>query len=39
MVMFVLLEGPISMKVEWKCASMTSGEQSVMMVGALLMQV
>ena len=37
MVMFVLLEGPISLRVEWRCASMTSGEQSVMMAGALLM--
>ena len=39
MVMFVWLEAPISMKVEWRCASMTSGEQYVMMVGAVLMPV
>ena len=37
MVMFVLLEGPINMKVEWRCASMIGGGQCVMMVGALLM--
>ena len=39
MVMFVWWEAPISMRVEWRCASMTSGEQCVMTVGALLMQV
>ena len=39
MVMFVWWEAPISMRVEWRCASMTSGEQCVMMVGAALMQV
>ena len=38
MEMFVLWEAPISMKVEWKCASMTSGEQCVMTAGAVLMQ-
>jgi len=37
MVMFVWWEAPISMKVEWKYASTTSGGQCVMMVGALLM--
>ena len=37
MVMFVWLEVPISMKVEWRCASMTSGGQCVMMAGAVLM--
>ena len=37
MVMFVWWEAPISMKVEWKCASMTSGGLSVVMAGALLM--
>ena len=39
MVMFVWWEARISMKVEWRCVSMTSGEQCVMMAGALLMQV
>ena len=39
MVMFVWWEAPISMRVEWRCASMTSGGQSVMTVGALLTQV
>ena len=34
---FVLWEAPISMRVEWKCASMTSGGQCVMMTGTLLM--
>ena len=38
MEMFVWWEAPISMKVEWKCASMTSGGQCVMTVGAALMQ-
>ena len=28
--MFVWLEVPISMRVEWRCASMTSGGQCVM---------
>ena len=28
---------PISMRVEWKCASMTSGEQCVMTPGTALM--
>ena len=35
--MFVWWEAPISMKVEWKCASMTSGEQCVIMAGTGLM--
>ena len=35
--MFVWWEVPISMRVEWRCASMTSGEQCVMIVKALLM--
>ena len=38
MVMFVWLEAPICMRVEWRCASMTSGEQCVMTAGAVLMQ-
>ena len=37
MVMFVWLEAPISMKVEWRCASMTSGGQCVMTPGTTLM--
>ena len=37
MEMFVWLEVPISMRVEWRCASMTSGGQCVMIVRALLM--
>ena len=37
MVMFVWWEAPISMKVDWRYASMTSGGLSVMMAGALLM--
>jgi len=37
MEMFVWWEVPISMRVEWRCASMTSGEQCVMMAGAVLM--
>ena len=37
MEMFVWWEAPISMRVEWRCASMTSGGQCVMMAGALLM--
>ena len=36
MVIFVWWEAPISMRVEWRCASTTSGGQYVMMVGALL---
>ena len=39
MVMFIWWEAPISMRVEWKCASMTSGGQCVMMAGTVLMQV
>ena len=35
--MFVWWEAPISMKVEWRCASMTSGEQCVMTFGIQLM--
>ena len=38
MEMFVWWEAPISMKVEWRYASMISGEQCAMMVGAVLMQ-
>ena len=37
MEMFVLWEAPISMRVEWKCASMTSGGQCVMTCGTALM--
>ena len=37
MEMFVWWEVPISMKVEWSYASMTSGGQCVMMAGAVLM--
>ena len=37
MVMFVWWEAPISMRVEWRCASMTSGEQCVMTPGTALM--
>ena len=37
MVMFVWWEAPISMWVEWKCASMTCGAQCVMTAGAVLM--
>ena len=37
MVMFVWWEAPISMRVEWRCASMTSGGQCVMTFGATLM--
>ena len=33
MVMFVWWEAPISMRVEWRCASMTSGGQCAMTVG------
>ena len=39
MEMFVWWEVPISMKVEWSYASMTSGGQCVMMAGAVLMPV
>ena len=37
MEMFVLWEAPISMRVEWRCASMTSGGQYVMTAGTPLM--
>ena len=37
MVMFVWWEAPISMRVEWRCASMTSGGQCVMTTGMPLM--
>ena len=37
MEMFVWWEAPISMRVEWKCASMTSGGQCVMTLGTTLM--
>ena len=37
MVMFVWLEAQISMRVEWRCASMTSGGQCVMIPGTALM--
>ena len=37
MEMFVWWEAPISMRVEWRCASMTSGGQCVMTPGAALM--
>ena len=37
MVMFVWWEAPISMRVEWSCASMTSGGQCVMTPGTALM--
>ena len=33
MVMFVWWEVPISMRVEWRCVSMTSGGQCVMTSG------
>ena len=39
MEMFVWWEAPISMRVEWRCASMTSGGQCVMMAGTVLMPV
>ena len=39
MEIFVWWEAPVSMKVEWRCASMTSGGQCVMMTGAELMPV
>ena len=38
MEMFVWWEAPISMRVEWRSALMTSGEQYVMTAGAVLMQ-
>ena len=37
MEMFVWWEAPISMRVEWRCASMTSGGQCVMTLGTPLM--
>ena len=37
MEMFVWWEALISMKVEWRCASMTSGGQCVMTTGVVLM--
>ena len=37
MVMFVWWVAPISMRVEWRCASMTSGGQCVMIAGIPLM--
>ena len=37
MEMYVWWEVPISMRVEWRCASMINGEQFVMMAGAVLM--
>ena len=37
MEMFVWWEAPISMRVEWRCASMTSGGQCVMTTGMALM--
>ena len=37
MEMFVWWEALISMKVEWRCASMTSGGQCVMTAGTVLM--
>ena len=36
MEMFAWLEAPISMKVEWKCASMTSGGLCAMTAGIAL---
>ena len=39
MEIFVWWEAPVSMKVEWRCASMTNGGQCVMMTGAVLMPV
>ena len=38
MAMFVWWEAPISMRVGWRCASMTSGGQCVMTTGTALMQ-
>jgi len=37
MEMFVWWEAPISMRVEWRCASMTSGELCVVTSGTALM--
>ena len=37
MVMFVWWEAPINMRVEWSCASMTSGGQCVMTPGTAMM--
>ena len=37
MAMFVWLEAPINMRVEWRCASMTSGGPCVMTTGIVLM--
>ena len=37
MEMFVWWVAPISTKVEWRCASMTSGGQCVMITGTTLM--
>ena len=37
MVTFVWWEDPISMRVEWRCASITSGEQCVITAGTFLM--
>ena len=37
MEMFVWWEAPMSMRVEWRCASMTSGGQCVMTPGTVLM--
>ena len=37
MEMFVWWEAPISMRVEWRCASMNSGGQCVMTTGTALM--
>ena len=37
MEMFVWWEDPISMRVEWRCASMTSGGQCVMTAGTVMM--
>ena len=37
MAMFVLLEAPISTKAEWRCVSITSGEQCVTTSGTAVM--
>ena len=37
MEMFVWWVAPISTKVEWRCASMTSGGQCVMIIGTSMM--
>ena len=37
MEMFVWWEAPVSMRVEWRCVSMTSGGQCVMTSGVDLM--